>query len=156
MGSFGRRGFLGGLLASGAAAAAGRKETLEGAARNAHPAPENTSPNAVDFRYAPRLSQATICFPDDPKKTLMGQAGELRYSFAKNLLVGMEDFATVCTFSVAGVQDDRVVRQWIEAPQVPIVHTLIERPTATLELITIPSLRQLAPPCGHANGCSRV
>ena len=64
----------------------------------------------------------------------MGQAGELRYGFAKNLLVGMEDFATVCTFSLAGMQDDRVVRQWLEAPHVPILHTLIERPTATLEL----------------------
>src|SRR6266581_206598 len=102
MGSFGRRGFLGGLLASGAAAAAGGKEALKGTERNAHPAPENISPTAVDFRYAPRLSQATICFPDDPKKTLVGQAGGLRYGFAKNLLVGMEDFATVCTFSVAG------------------------------------------------------
>ncbi len=30
--------------------------------------PENSSATAVDFRYAPRLSQATICFPDDPKK----------------------------------------------------------------------------------------
>src|SRR6266513_2211865 len=122
MGSFGRRGFLGGLLASGAAVAAGRKETLEHTARNANLVPENISDTAVDFRYAPRLSQATICFPDDPEETLVGQAGELRYGFAKNLLVGMEDFATVCTFSLAGMQDDRVVRQWLEAPHVPILH----------------------------------
>src|SRR5437660_6934036 len=134
MGSFGRRGFLGGLLASGAAVAAGRKETLEHTARNANLVPENISDTAVDFRYAPRLSQTTICFPDDPKKSLVGQAGELRYGFAKNLLVGMEDFGTVCAFSLAGMQDDRVVRQWLEAPHIPIVHTLIERPTATLEL----------------------
>src|SRR6266480_2960777 len=134
MGSFGRRGFLGGLLASGAAVAAGRKETLEHTARNANLVPENISDTAVDFRYAPRLSQTTICFPDDPKKSLVGQAGELRYGFAKNLLVGMEDFGTVCAFSLAGMQDDRVVRQWIEAPGIPIVHTLIERPTANLEL----------------------
>jgi hypothetical protein len=134
MGSFGRRGFLGGLLASGAAAAAGRKETLEGAAGNENRVPENISATAVDFRYAPRLSQTTICFPDDPKKSLVGQAGELRYGFGKNLMVSMEDFATVCTFSLAGMQDDRVVRQWLEAPHIPIVHTLTERPTATLEL----------------------
>jgi hypothetical protein len=89
---------------------------------------------AIDFRYAPRLSQATICFPDDPKKSLVGQTGELRYGFAKGLLVGMEDFATVCSFSLAGMQDDRVARQWMEAPHIPIVHTRIERPTATLEL----------------------
>src|SRR6266513_2735410 len=134
MGSFGRRGFLGGLLASGAAVAAGRKETLEHTARNENLVPENISDTAVDFRYAPRLSQTTICFTDDPKKSLVGQAGEWRYGFAKNLLVGMEDFGTVCAFSLAGMQDDRVVRQWLEAPGIPIVHTLIERPTATLEL----------------------
>ncbi len=134
MGSFGRRGFLGGLLASGAAAAAGGKEALKGTERNANPAPENISATAVDFRYAPRLSQATICFPDDPKKSLVGQGGELRYGFGKNLMAGMEDFSTVCTFSLAGMQDDGVVRQWLEAPHIPIVHTLIERPTATLEL----------------------
>jgi hypothetical protein len=134
MGSFGRRGFLGGLLAAGAAAAASRKEALAGTAKNTIPTPENISATAVDFRYAPRLSQATICFPDDPKKSLVGQAGDLRYGFAKNLIVGMEDFATVCAFSLAGMQDDRVVRQWLEAPHIPIVHTLIERPTATLEL----------------------
>jgi hypothetical protein len=88
----------------------------------------------VDFRYAPRLSQATICFPDDPKKSLVGQAGDLRYDFAKAQIVGGEDFGTVCTFSLAGMQDDRVVRQWLEDPKVPIVHTLIDRPAATLEL----------------------
>src|SRR6267378_4938142 len=109
MGSFGRRGFLGGLLAAGVAAAARRKEILEGTAETANPVSESVSATAVDFCYAPRLSQATICFPDDPKKSLVGQAGELRYGFAKNLLVGMEDFAAVCTFSLAGMQDDRVV-----------------------------------------------
>jgi len=96
---------------------------------------EPRAPDAdIDFRYAPRLSQATICFPDDPRKSLVGRGGELRYGFVKgNLLVGMEDFVTVCSFSLAGMQDDRVVRQWLEAPNVPIVHTLIERPAATLE-----------------------
>ncbi len=134
MNSFGRRGFLGGLLVSGAAAAAGGKETLTATASLASREPEDTPAAAVDFRYAPCVSQATICFPDDPKKSLVGQAGDLRYGFANSLQVGMEDFATVCTFSLAGMQDDRVVRQWLEAPHIPIVHTLIERPTATLEL----------------------
>jgi hypothetical protein len=93
-----------------------------------------SSGQAIDFRYAPRLSQATICFPDDPMKSLIGQAGDLRYGFAQDLQVGMEDFATVCRFSLAGMPDDRVVRQWLEAPHIPIVHTLGERPTATFEL----------------------
>jgi hypothetical protein len=47
----------------------------------------------------------------------------------------MENFSTVIEFSLAGFQDDKVVRQWVEAPNIPIVHTLIDRPAATLELI---------------------
>ena len=46
----------------------------------------------------------------------------------------MEDFSTVVEFSLAGFEDDKVVKQWIEAPGVPIVHTLIERPAAKFEL----------------------
>jgi hypothetical protein len=141
MGSFSRRSFLEGLVASGAVAAASQKEVsaqtpkdddLRSSARAA----------AIDFRYAPRLSQAAICFPDDPKKAVVGQAGDLRYGFAHALIVGMEDFATVCTFSLAGMQDDRIVRQWLEAPNIPIVHTLIDRPTATLELIAFATRHQ--------------
>ena len=132
---FSRRRFLEGLVVSSAAAASATAESV------AVPRPvksksetRSEADGAVDFRYGPRLSQATICFPDDPKKTLVGQLGDLRYGFAKGLLVGMEDFATVYSFSLAGMQDERVVRQWVEAPHIPIVHTLIERPTATLEL----------------------
>jgi len=65
----------------------------------------STSARTVDFRYAPRLSQATICFPDDPKNSLVGQLGDLRYDFAKGQIVGGEDFGTVCTFSLAGTQN---------------------------------------------------
>jgi len=135
MGPFSRRKFFGGLAVSSAAAlTAPRAISLEYAEPNT--STEGAPTRAVDFRYAPRHSQATICFPDDPKKSLVGQAGDLRYGFANALMVGMEDFATVCTFSLAGMQDDRVVRQWLEAPHLPVIHTLIERPTATLELTT--------------------
>jgi hypothetical protein len=71
---------------------------------------------------------ATICFPDDPRKTIVGQAGDLRCGFAKSLSAGMENFASVVEFSLAGFQDDKILRQWIESPAVPIVHTLIDRP----------------------------
>ena len=132
MTQFSRRKFLEGCALSGAAGAAvpnfkalGLDEPVATAA---------TGGPAVDSRYAPRMSQATICFPDDPKKSLVGQAGDLRYDFGKIQLAGGEDFGTVCTFSLAGMQDDRVVRQWLEHPHVPIVHTLIDRPAATLEL----------------------
>ena len=127
---FSRRKFLEGCAISGVAAATGVHRTLASTTALDQPG----IPAPIDFRYAPRLSQATICFPDDPYKSLVGQAGDLRYGFGKGTLLGMEDFATVCTFSLAGMQDDRVVRQWLEAPNIPVVHTLIERPAATLEL----------------------
>lgn len=139
MGRFSRRSFLGGLVASGAAAAASPTKISAGHARAQ---PNALIPTAIDFRYAPRLSQAAICFPDDPNKSLVGQGGDLRYGFAKTLSVGMEDFAMVCTFSLAGAQDDRVVRRWLEAPNIPIIHTLIDRPTATLELVTFATRHQ--------------
>jgi hypothetical protein len=134
---FSRRKFLEGVALSGAVGVTSAAVTggnVKSLGFGAHAGPGPSAGAAVDFRYAPRVSQVTICFPDDPKKSLVGQAGDLRYDFAKSQMVGGEDFATVCTFSLAGMQDDRVVRQWLEDPYVPIVHTLIERPTATLEL----------------------
>ena len=134
MGDVSRRIFLEALAASGAAATA-RAEMPTGSAARTKTKIADSSDTQIDFRYAPRLSQATICFPDDPKKSLVGQAGDLRYGFMNPPMAGMENFATVCTFSLAGMQDDRVSRQWLEAPHIPFVHTLIERPTATLELM---------------------
>src|SRR6266567_2362790 len=140
-----RREFVTGLLASTATpglATAREKAALPKTEERTNEPSSSTTPAEVDFRYAPRHSQATICFPDDAKKSLVGQAGDLRYGFAKELLVGMEDFSTVCTFSLAGMQDDRIVRQWLEDPGVPIIHTLIERPAATLELIALARRRE--------------
>jgi len=137
VGHFTRRRFLGGIVASGAAVATARSQLSQPQIPGTKPETTHTPLAEIDFRYAPRLQQATICFPNDLMKSLVGQAGDLRYGFTKALNgpgVGVEDFATVCTFSLAGLQDDRVVRQWIEAPGIPIVHTLIERPTANLEL----------------------
>lgn len=131
-----RRAFVAGLIVTGTAAATpfASKETIPNFAGGSSPSQGVDDGAKVDFRYAPHHSQSTICFPDDPHKSVIGQSGDLRYGFAKSLLVGMEDFATVVEFSLAGFQDDQVTRQWIEAPGVPIVHTLIERPAATLEL----------------------
>ena len=131
-----RRQFVTALIASGAAAAV----PVSGIDENLHPTPPSkslaNSPNTnVDFRYAPHHQQSTICFPDDPKKTVIGQAGDLRYGYSKSLSAGMENFGTVIEFSLAGFQDDKILRQWIESPAIPIVHTLIDRPAATFELI---------------------
>jgi hypothetical protein len=135
MSRFTRRKFLEGFAVSGVAAATVPNELFSEPLVE-RPEAEEPAPDAeeIDFRYAPRLSQATICFPDDPHKTLVGQRGDLRYDFSKKPFVGIEDFGTVCTFSLAGMQDDRVVGQRLESSRVPIAHTLIERPEATLEL----------------------
>jgi hypothetical protein len=128
-----RRQFATALAVSGVAAALPVPETNFSA-----PTRQRLVANAesakVDFRFAPHHQQSTICFPDDPLKTVVGQAGDLRYGFGRSLSAGMENFSTVIEFSLAGFQDDKVLRQWVEDPGVPIVHTLIDRPAATFEL----------------------
>jgi hypothetical protein len=64
----------------------------------------------------PHYQQSTICFPDDPQKTIVGQAGDLRYGFGKSITTGMENFGTIIEFSLAGFQDDKILRHWIESP----------------------------------------
>ena len=131
-----RRQFVTALIASGAAAAVPTPGIDQKLPYFSPPTFLTNTPNTkVDFRYAPRNQQSTICFPDDPRKTIVGQAGDLRYGFVKSLSAGMENFGTVIEFSLAGFQDDKILRQWIESPAVPIVHTLIDRPAATFELI---------------------
>src|SRR5512146_412674 len=133
-----RRQFVTTLLVSGAAAAvpANASEIVD-SQKQTSSTPEREGWNStVDFRYAPHHSQATICFPDDHYKSIVGLAGDLRYEFPKALLVGMEDFGLVIEFSLAGFQDDKILRQWIESPNVPIVHTVVDRPGATMEIVS--------------------
>ncbi len=92
--------------------------------------PDSTAP--VDFRYAPLAGQTAICFPDDPHKSLVGENGELRYRYSRGSLTA---FGVAVAFSLRGMEKDAVMKQWLEAPGTPIVHTRIERPTCTLELI---------------------
>lgn len=132
-----RRQFVTALIASGAGAAAAPTPGIDRKLSYFAPSTSLANPPStkIDFRYSPRNQQSTICFPDDPRKTIVGQAGDLRYRFAKSLSAGMENFGTVIEFSLAGFQDDKILRQWIESPAIPVVHTLIDRPVATLELI---------------------
>jgi hypothetical protein len=96
-------------------------------------------PATIDFRYAPGQWQTTFCFPDDHFKSLLGNRGELLYG---NLgLRNAEYFPTVVEFSLVGMQADRITRQELESPGVPIVHTRIDRPDAFLELTTFASNR---------------
>lgn len=91
---------------------------------------------AIDFRYKPHTWQATFCFPDDPCKSLVGERGDLRYGFKPDKFAGPNEFSTIVEFSLQGMQADRVAVQKLQAPGVPIVHTTVERPAATMTLTT--------------------
>ncbi|MGD0731321.1 MAG: hypothetical protein ABR956_08650 [Terracidiphilus sp.] len=96
----------------------------------------------VDFRFAPEDFQSTICFPDDPSKTVVGKHGDFRYDFPADPFAAINQFGTIVEFTVAGMHRDTWVEQKMEAPGVPILHTVIDRPTARLELIAFASRRQ--------------
>jgi hypothetical protein len=96
----------------------------------------------VDFRFAPSDFQSTICFPDDPDKTVLGKYGDLRYDFPSSPFAGIDQFCTIVEFTLAGMMRDTWRHQHMEAPGIPIAHTLIERPTAYMELITFATRRE--------------
>lgn len=138
------------FLAGGAAAAffpsvelpsahAGEMPNSESARKHESQTDLNTT---VDFRFAPEDFQSTICFPDDPAKTVVGKHGEFRYDFPADQFAAINQFGTIVEFTLAGMHRDTWVDQKMEAPGVPILHTVIERPTATLELIAFASQRQ--------------
>ncbi len=117
------------FLAAGGALASAPRLLLNGATRP-----------PIDFRYAPLHGQTAFCFPDDAYKSLAGEKGDLRYGYDRRKKVNY--FTAVAEFSMRGMEQDRVVRQQLEAPGVPIVHTRIERPEAWLELTTFATNRQ--------------
>jgi hypothetical protein len=109
--SLGHRQFVTALVASSAAASV-PTPSIDGNLPSFSPATSLANPPdaKVDFRYTPQHQQSTICFPDDPRKTIVGQAGDLRCGFAKSLSAGMDNFASVVEFSLAGFQDDKIPR----------------------------------------------
>jgi hypothetical protein len=96
----------------------------------------------VDFRYSPATFQSTFCFPDDAMKSVVGEHGDLRYDFPNDKFAAIDLFGTIVEFTLAGMRRDTLKRQWLESPQIPIVHTLIERPAAVFELITFATQRE--------------
>ncbi|MFN7997570.1 MAG: hypothetical protein U0Q18_28385 [Bryobacteraceae bacterium] len=94
----------------------------------------------VDFRHSPAQYQTAFCFPDDPHKSLVRQDGALLYGHQRGHAIRY--FPTEIQFSLSGMDADRVVRQELESPQVPIVHTRIERPRADLLLTTFGTNRE--------------
>jgi hypothetical protein len=93
----------------------------------------------VDFRYSPLQWQTAYCFPDDPHKSLVDQSGRLLYGNPGRR--GAEFYPTIVEFSLLGMENDHIVRQELEAPGVPVVHTVVERPRARFELISFATNR---------------
>jgi hypothetical protein len=135
-----RRDFLGGVLATGTTLAASALPVTEAQQPAAAPAPahpKTESGNAasvIDFRYAPALRQTAFCFPDDPHKSLVGQAGDLLYGFDKSASVTF--FPLRVGFALNGMQAPKVLLQQIESPAVPIVRTTLEYPGVSVALTT--------------------
>ena len=94
---------------------------------------------AVDFRYSPLQWQTAYCFPDDPHKSLVDQSGRLLYGNPGRR--APEFYPTIVQFSLLGVGEAHIVRQELEAPGVPIVHTLAERAKTRFELISFATNR---------------
>src|SRR5580698_5823440 len=79
------------------------------------PSPGNETESAfntvVDFRFAPADFQSTICFPDDPSKTVVGKYGDFRYDFPDDRLAAINQFGTIIEFTLAGMPGDTWVGQ---------------------------------------------
>jgi hypothetical protein len=114
-------------------------EATENPAEAKAPAAQPEPVIQVDFRYSPLDWQTAYCFPDDPHKSLVDQAGRLLYG---NPGRRSQDFyPTIVEFSLRGMERDHVVGQELEGPGVPIVHTVVERPRARVELISFATSR---------------
>ncbi len=106
------------------------------------PQPDSSAGSVVDFRFAPADFQSTICFPDDPHKTVLGKRGDLRYDFPTDIFAGIDQFGTIVEFNLAGMGEDIWRSQEMESPGLPIVHTHLTRAAASLELIAFATRRQ--------------
>lgn len=100
-----------------------------------------SSAGPIDFQFAPLAWQSTYCFPDDPYKSLVGSKGELLIGHP-GTNVNIDAFSAVVEFTGQGMEGDRILRQELESPGTPIVHTFVERPGARWELIAFATNNQ--------------
>ncbi len=134
-----RRDFLGGVLATGTAFAASPLPAVEAPQPPATPpAPhskaEPHAASAIDFRYAPAQRQTAFCFPDDPYKSLVNQAGELLYGY--DSAASINYFPLKIGFALNGMKAPEVLGQQLESPAMPIVLTALEYPGISVLLTT--------------------
>jgi len=116
-----------------------RRDCFRLAAAATLPSPAQSAPTPIDFRYAPLQWQTAYCFPDDAHKSLTDERGRLLYGNPGRR--SFDFFPTIVEFSLLGMEDNHVLRQQLESPTVPIIHTFIERPEAKYELITFATNR---------------
>ncbi len=141
MKSINRRSFLAGGTIAGVLTGLELGEALRGAEPQAT-AGGDTEDTTIDFRFAPADFQSTICFPDDPDKTVIGKRGDLRYDFPADIFASIGQFGTIVEFTVAGMGQDTWREQSMEAPGIPIVHTRLDHSAATVELIAFATRRE--------------
>lgn len=150
---FDRRTFLAGGAAAGLLSGLGRAATASefadasglespAASVDAEAKQANADVSDVDFRYAPTDFQSTICFPDDPNKTVISKRGEFRYDFPADIFASPAQFGTIVEFTLAGMGQDAWIDQQMESPATPIVHTRLKRGAASIELISFATQRE--------------
>jgi hypothetical protein len=140
MKSLDRRDFLSGILASGASLAAASALPRNEAAADTESqpaAPQNhkgaqAHESAIDFRYSPIEYQTAFCFPDDPHKSLVNQAGQLLYGYDGP--AGINYFPLKVGFALRGMMTPKVIGQNLESPTIPIVRTTLAYPQVSVEL----------------------
>jgi len=135
-----RRAFLTGGTVAGVLAGLDLPTVLRGSELQAAVA-DAAEDAAIDFRFAPADFQSTICFPDDPDKTVIGKRGDLRYDFPADIFASIGQFGTVVEFTVAGMGEDAWREQTMEGCGIPIVHTRIDRAAINVELIAFATRR---------------
>lgn len=92
-----------------------------------------TPQRTIDFRYAPPQSWTSICFPDDPHKSLVREDGALLYGFQDRGLESWQ-FRRVLEFRLRSGGGPLSVSQRTESARVPVVETVITYPKAVLTL----------------------
>src|SRR6201986_3952065 len=136
-----RRTFLAGGTVTGVLAGLDLATALRAGEPQAS-ASDNAEDTAIDFRFAPADFQSTICFPDDPDKTVIGKRGDLRYDFPADIFANIGQFGTIVEFTAAGMGQDTWIAQTMEDPSPPIVHTRLDRAAASVELIAFATRRE--------------
>jgi ABC-type Fe3+ transport system permease subunit len=72
----------------------------------------------IDFRYAPPISWTSICYPDDPCKSLVSETGALLYGFDPLIFFSWH-FKRVIEWSLISADKPTAVTQRTESARVP-------------------------------------